>query len=341
MSLANIADGLNTRGHYAELMVGEDSNAEILRQRGSSVSVLPARNTGWKEVRALRRAIRRSDIRFIIADRPRDLRLAGLASPGLGVRLIYRYNVSRPRPPSDIITRLAYRRVAMTLFRSEIGARQVLDAAPFMSTRPHQVVAGGVDTRIFYPDQLAGEKFRASLDLVEGPLLLSVGALFPEKRYSELFRSVAMMKGNVPLLICGEGRLESELRAEARELRIDARFLGFLPPAELRAAYNAADIVVHTCAVETFGLSVSEAMACGRCVVAAAGGALPEVIHDAGVLVEPDDLAGFAGQVTSLLADRSARERLGVMARERSWNLFSLEKMVDNCEQVLQDLERD
>jgi glycosyltransferase involved in cell wall biosynthesis len=338
VSLANIADGLKARGHYAELMVGEESIGQLLRQRGTPVSVLPARNTGWHEVRALRRSLRRSGIRLVIADRPRDLRLAGLASPGLGVRLIYRYNVSRPRPPSDMVTRIAYRRVAVTVFRTETGARHVLGAARFMAQRPHRIISGGVDTRVFFPDSPAGRQFREERGLGNGPLLLAVGALMPEKRYSELFQIVSRLQEPTPLLICGEGRLEDELRALAAQLGIDARFLGFLPSDQLRAAYNAADVVVHPCAVETFGLSVSEAMACGCAIVAARGGALPEVLADTGLLVSPDDLDEFTRQTARLLHDPALRDRYGTLAMDRSREHFSLDRMIEEYERMLHEL---
>lgn len=339
VSLVNIADGLTRRGHYAELLVGEESNREIIQRRGNPVSLLPTRNTGWAEVRELRRALQRSGIRAIIADRPRDLRLASLAGTGLGIRLIYRYNVSRPRPPSDLLTRMAYRRVATTIFRTAAGARQTLEAAPFMGRRPWLVIPGGVDTSVFFPDLPAGEQFRARHGLGPGPVLIAVGALMPEKRYPEMLQVISQLGTPVPLLICGEGKMEAELRQRARELGVDAHFLGLLSPNDMRAAYNAATLLVHTCAVETFGLSVSEAMACARPVVAAASGALPEVVGDAGVLVIPGDLPEFARQIAILLADSAACRVLGERGRIRSVAEFSLERMVAKYEELLLALE--
>ena len=129
------------------------------------------------------------------------------------------------------------------------------------------------------------------------------------------------------------------MRAQSTELKVDARFLGFVPPGELRAAYNAATMLVHTCAVETFGLSVSEAMACGTPVVAARGGALPEVMGEAGILVPPENLDEFAHQIGKLFADPLAARRLGELGRRRSVTEFSVERMVERYEQVLLDLE--
>jgi len=335
VSLANIAAGLIARGHQAVLLAGEEAIAETARSRGIPAQALPARNTGWREVRALRRAIRDFRTDLLIADRPRDLRLGAWAAAAESTQLVYRYNVSRRRPPSDLVTRLAHQRVACTVFRTRAGAERVLEDAPFMRRRPWRVITGGVDTATFYPDPAGGLEFRRRHSFDDRPLLLAVGALMPEKRYPEMFDIVAGLATPVTLVLCGEGRLEAELRALAAERRLDVRFLGMLPPAELRAAFAAASVFVHTCAVETFGLSVAEAMACGKPVVVSEGGGLLEVVADAGILVSPDDRAGFVRRLGTLLQDPAARETLGQAARGRMLDRFSVEHMVEEYERLL------
>jgi glycosyltransferase involved in cell wall biosynthesis len=335
VSLANIASGLIARGHQAQLLTGEEPIAEEARGRGIPAQAIPTRNTGWKEVRALRRAIRDFRTDLLVADRPRDLRLGAWAATAEGTQLVYRYNVSRLRPPSDLVTRLAHQRVACTVFRTRSGAEQVLARAPFMRRRPWRVITGGVDTGRFFPDPEGAAHFREKHRLGDRPVLLAVGALMPEKRYPEMFEIVATLRTKVTLAVCGEGRLEPELKELAAKWGLDVRFLGLLPPDQLRSAFSAAELCVHTCDVETFGLSVAEAMACARPVVVSDGGGLREVVNGAGVLVPVDDLGGFAAQVDQLLGDRAAREQLGVAARERILNQFSVAHMVEEYERLL------
>lgn len=338
MSLANIAAGLIARGHEAMLLTGEESIAETARSRGIPAMALPTKNTGWREVRALRRAIRDFKTDLLVADRPRDLRLGAWATAAENTQLVYRYNVSRSRPPSDLVTRLAHQRVACTVFRTRAGAEQVLGAAPFMRRRPWRVITGGVDTVSFHPDPAAGREFRNRHSFGDRPLLLAVGALMPEKRYPDMFDIVAGLSIPATLLLCGEGRLEPELRRLAADRQLDVRFLGMLSPAELCAVFAAASVFIHTCAVETFGLSVAEAMACGRPVVVSEGGGLGEVVADAGVLVPPDDQAGFVQRLDELLKDPAARETFGAAARTRMLELFSVEHMVEEYERLLIDV---
>jgi glycosyltransferase involved in cell wall biosynthesis len=130
-----------------------------------------------------------------------------------------------------------------------------------------------------------------------------------------------------PLVVCGEGAHGGRLRDRARELGADVRFIGHLAPETLPGAYSAATCFVHAGAVETFGLSVLEAMACGAAVLGARGGAVPEVVGAAGLLAPADDAGEFQAQLRALLADAPRRAALGEAARRRALDQFSLERM--------------
>src|SRR5207247_11257610 len=122
----------------------------------------------------------------------------------------------------------------------------------------------------------------------------------------------------------GSGSLEAAVRTQAERLGVEVQLLGFLPADELAAAYNAASCLVHVCPVETFGLTVAEAMACGRPVVAVASGALPEVVDGVGVLAPPDDPAAFGEAVRALLADPARAAALGAAAPARPGDAFPM-----------------
>src|SRR5207253_1333193 len=144
-----------------------------------------------------------------------------------------------------------------------------------------------------------------------------------------------------PLLVSrGSGSLEAAVRTQAERLGVEVQLLGFLPADELAAAYNAASCLVHVCPVETFGLTVAEAMACGRPVVAVASGALPEVVDGVGVLAPPDDPAAFAEAVRALLADPARAAALGAAARDRAVDAFSMERMGREYGEALEALPR-
>lgn len=338
VSLTHIALGLRERGHHPRLLVGEDAVAESMRALGATAEVLPVRNTGPREWWALLGALRRHGTQVLVLDRPRDLRLAGYASLIHPMRLVYRYNVSRHRPPSDPSVRLAYRRTRLTVFTTDHVARHALARAPFMRRVPWRVIGSAVDTTMFHPDPAAASAFREAHGLGDGPFLLAVGALMPEKRYDVLLDALALLDDAPPLVVCGDGLERHALHERARELGVDVRWPGFLPPSALRGGYSAASLMLHACDVETFGLSVAEAMCCGAAIAAARGGGVPEVLGDAGVLVPPGEPDALAAAIRELLADPGRRAELGFRARARALDQFSPERLISRWESALDEV---
>lgn len=112
---------------------------------------------------------------------------------------------------------------------------------------------------------------------------------------------------------------EAELRAAAAERALTDR-VGFIPFRDDPAGvYRALDVVMHASTLpEPFGLTVAEAMACGRAVVVSAAGGAAERFTDGqdGLGVSPGDAAGLAAAVAKLAGDAALRTRLGAAARE-------------------------
>jgi len=196
-----------------------------------------------------------------------------------------------------------------------------------------------VDCALFRPDAAAGRAFRQRHHLGDGPLLVAVGALEIEKRWDLLLEALSLLAPPAPpLVLCGSGALEGALRAEAQRLGVDARLVGAVEPAQLVGAYNAATCVVHTRPDEVFALALIEALACGRPVLAAAGGGTPELLGDAGVLAPAEDPRAFADLLQGLLRDSSRRAALEMAARKRAVERFSIDRMIGDFGEVLETL---
>jgi len=256
------------------------------------------------------------------------------------VRIVYRYNLSRAKVPDDVVTRLAYGLlVKETVFLTDSARRRVLAQAPFMHTAPSLVIPEGIDVAQFRPRQRDAAEFRQRYGLARDSFVLAVGALSPEKRYDFLFAALKGLGPSAPLLvICGTGMEEQRLRDLASRLDLRVRFLGQISRDELPGAYSASAALVHGCAVETFGLSVLEAMACGCPVIAVAGGALPEVVGvdgTCGVLVDPAAPLEMRDAITALLRDKPRAESMGAAARASAIARFSLEAMVSGYASAL------
>ena len=336
---AILGRGLAARGHATTALVAYEPLASGFEARGLSVRKLPVGHTSLKGARALRHALGREGLTadMVLVDRARDIRLAAYAS--LGTPLVVVYCISTPHAPRDLLTRLAFRRVAVTVFLTEQLARTALAEAPFMRHAGYRVIPNGVDCDLFHPDEAAGLAFRRRHELGDGPVLLGVGALEIEKRWDLLFDSVARLAPPAPpLVLCGTGALEQSLRAHADRLGLDVRFLGQIDSGELVGAYNAATCVVHARPDEVFALSLIEALASGRPVVAAGGGGTPELLGEAGVVAPPADPAAFARLLGDLLGDAARRAALAVAARRRALERYSVERMVSDYADVLERL---
>jgi glycosyltransferase involved in cell wall biosynthesis len=113
------------------------------------------------------------------------------------------------------------------------------------------------------------------------------------------------------------------------------RFTGPRSGADLRVAYGGADVLVLASHAETYGMVVTEALACGLPVIATSVGGLPEALGCGadgflpGLLVPPGDSAAFAAALRCWLGDSGLRQRMRTAARERratlsDWSATSL-----------------
>lgn len=334
---AVLARGLAALGHRTTALVAYERVARGFHEQGLDARTLPVGHTSLTAARALRRAARELATDVLFLDRPRDVRHAAYAALRRPVTLVY--CLSTPSPPRDLLTRLAFRRVGIAVFLSDHLARRALAEAPFLEHAARHVIPNGVDCDRFRPDEAAGRAFRERHDLGDGPVLVGVGALEIEKRWDLLLDGVARLPSPVPpLVLCGGGALEGALRAQAQRLRVDVRFAGEVEPSQLVGAYNAATCVVHTRPDEVFSLALIEALACGRPVLAAAGGGTAELLGDAGVLAPPGDAAAFADMLQDLLRDAPRRAALGIAGRRRALKRYSVDRMVRDYAELVQAL---
>jgi glycosyltransferase involved in cell wall biosynthesis len=153
---------------------------------------------------------------------------------------------------------------------------------------------------------------------LEPGYLLFVGTLEPRKNLTGLLQAYKLVlsekESTTPplVLVGGRGWLYEDVfaRVEALHLVKQVRFLHGVPDGDLPAVYNGASLLATPSFYEGFGLPALEAMACGTPVVVSDRGSLPEVVGDAGVLVDPDAPDSIAQGLAKVLADASLRARL-------------------------------
>jgi len=143
---------------------------------------------------------------------------------------------------------------------------------------------------------------------VQGPVVLAVGRLHPQKGYDVLLAALPLL-GDVTVAVAGDGPLREQLRSQAPQVRWLGR-CGYL--ADL---YARADVVVLPSVWEARSLTAQEAMRAGRPLVATSVGGLPGLVGDGAVLVPPGEPAALGAAVRRLLDDPAAAAALGARAR--------------------------
>ena len=165
--------------------------------------------------------------------------------------------------------------------------------------------------------QLLAERY-----LVNHPFLLYTGRISPHKnvvRIIEAFSALkaelekeAMFPGLKLIIIGDELSKHPDLRRTVVRSRMqnDVRFLGFVPIEVLRIFYDAAKIFVFPSLYEGFGLPPLEAMAHGTPVVTSNTSSLPEVVGNAAVLVNPENVFEIMRALHRVLIDQALRDKL-------------------------------
>ncbi|HEY2931226.1 MAG TPA: glycosyltransferase family 1 protein [Acidobacteriota bacterium] len=160
------------------------------------------------------------------------------------------------------------------------------------------------------------------------PFILYAGIIEPRKNLSNLILAFERVnkKRDLDLVMAGGyGWLcKDVLRLPARLGLKNVRFTGYVPEADLRALYNAAEIFVYPSLLEGFGLPPIEAMSCGLPSILSRTSSLPEVGADAALYVDPASVEEMAQAMLNLLDDIPLRETLRARGLERcrmfDWN---------------------
>lgn len=197
------------------------------------------------------------------------------------------------------------------------------------------VIGSGVDLERFHPAEDRVSAKRAAGFGADEPLVGIVAALRPEKNHAMFLRMAARVAHEAPaarFLVIGEGPERLRLEELARDLRLEGhvQFLGARH--DVPGLFRALDVVV-LCSlpvVETFPVTLLEALATGVPVVSTRVGSIADIVEEpeTGFLVAPGDEAALASAVGRLLADPVGRGRMGRAARTQAERRFDQRDMI-------------
>ncbi len=198
------------------------------------------------------------------------------------------------------------------------------------------------------PEEFSRDPDRDFLQRITGipagkKIVGTVARLAPQKGVAHFIRAAAMMAKDseeAVFLVVGDGPLRADLERLAGSLGLAERVFFAGERRDMPRIMPCLDVFVLASVTEGLPLTVLEAMAARRAVVATRVGGIPEVISDGvnGLLVDPGDVAGLAAAILALLGDRKKSRAMGERGRDTVLEKFTVEKMVGSMERVYADL---
>jgi glycosyltransferase involved in cell wall biosynthesis len=213
---------------------------------------------------------------------------------------------------------------AHILVDSEFIRREVID---YFGVAPDRVTTTllGVAKEFRPIDAAHCEPILGRYGLKFGHYVLAVATLEPRKNLATLIAAFAQLpqviRRHYPLVIVGMRGWGENLTSPSLQQMIacgEVRLTGFVPQNDLPFLYAGARVFVYPSLYEGFGLPPLEAMACGVPVIVSKRSSLPEVVGDAGILIEPLDDGEIAEKIRSVIENAALHQQLSQAGRQRS-----------------------
>jgi glycosyltransferase involved in cell wall biosynthesis len=204
------------------------------------------------------------------------------------------------------------------------------------------VVYNGIDHLIKVHNRKELLAIKAVYNLPD-EFILFVGSIEPRKNLGNLFKSFFRIKKKYPLIklvIVGKkGWKYYNICKMVEELNLtnEVIFLNYVPLSDLSSIYNLALIFVYPSLYEGFGLPVLEAMACGTPVITSNTSSLPEIVDDAGIMINPYSDKELSDAIIFLISNEEMRSELIRRGFERA-KLFSWIKSAQETKKIYEEV---
>lgn len=222
---------------------------------------------------------------------------------------------------------------------------EVIGQRPFINRDKIKVINYGIDLKLFKFSKKKREETRLKLNISNQDKVILFFSLLSKQKGANIaikaFNESATNNKNIKLIIAGDGEYLEEARLLVKKLGLESMviFTGFVLNEDAPGYYNASDVFIFpTLRLESFGIVIAEAMACGTPVIASRIGSIPDVIDDSinGILFHPGDFIELSKQINLLLNDQQYSAMLAQNARQKALEKFDLDRMVEDTIKVFE-----
>ncbi len=177
-------------------------------------------------------------------------------------------------------------------------------------------------------------------------VILYVGSEEPRQNVDVLIKAFGELKKKLPevkLIKIGNPHLHGAREKlleliEKLNIQKDIVFLDFVPEEELPQWYNAADLMVYPCSYAGFGMPPLEAMACGTPVITSNVTSLPEVVGEAGIMVDPHDIHDLSTNMYEILINDDLMEDMSIKGLKRA-KMFNWDKSAQKTVEIYEKMQ--
>ncbi len=336
---------LHNRGHHVIFFTNNES---VLKEKleNTSIPVYSVKTSNLSFLNILKsnkvkHILKKENINSIILNLSSDVKLAGMAARNAGVKnIIYRRGLAKPIKSTFLNRYLFNKVITHVICNSRETRRTIFQNNPDMvPAEKVSIIYNGIDTSKMKED--TPEMFtKTDKETIH---IGNLGRMVGQKGQRHLIEMAAMMDKegmNFHMFIGGIGPMERELKNYAVQLKVSDKvtFPGFI--SDVNSFMQGLDIFVLPSYWEGFGYVLVEAMVNALPVVAFDITSNPEIIEDlqTGFLCKAGDTNELMKKTNLLIHKPELRNAMGKAGKERVLSLFTIEKTVDETENLLATL---
>lgn len=348
-----LIQGLTPEGYGIHVATSPEGDfSKILNEMGIDVVPLNMkRRVNVKNIKRLSEIIRERKIDIVHSQGGRADFYARMAAKMLKPKVKIVNTVAMPVKGYDVsvlrkgiywfFDRFSERCVDRFIVVSEVLREMLLSSYKIQAAKVIKIY-NGIELSEYHPDD-SGESFRKirkEFNIGEDVFLIgAVGRMVWQKGFEYLIESIAEIIETLPqskILIVGDGPLRAEMEALGERLKIGKNiiFTGFR--SDIKEILSAVDLLVIPSLLEGFPVVTLEAMAMAKPIIATNIDGITEQIRDGidGILVLPNNPSALAKAAIRVFSDKKLARTMGLSAREKVEQEFSVEKMVAETEKV-------